>query len=312
MEWYYVLLIVLGSILLLILLTTYICYKIAFYSNNKKALVDEVVLPNQKIFNTFREQIIQDVTDIRALPYQAYEIKSFDGLTLKAKYYECKKGAPIEIMVHGYRGNGERDLSTGIKRAFLCQRNAFVVDQRGSGSSSGHVLTFGIKERKDCVAWAHFVSQTFGEDITIFLTGISMGAATVLLASSMDLPKNVKGVLADCGYDNASTMIKKVIKGLKLPAKIFYPFVKLGARLFGKFNLEETSPYESVQHSKLPIIFIHGTDDSLVPCQMSRNLYDVCVSKKKLVEIENADHGVAYLVNPELYIKELNDFFNNL
>ena len=312
MEWYYILLIILGSILLFILLTSYICYKMAFYSNNKKAFVDEVVLPNQKLFNTFREQIIQDITDIRALSYQSYEIKSFDGLTLKAKYYEFKKGAPIELMVHGYRGNSERDLSTGIKRAFICQRNAFVIDQRASGASEGHVITFGIKERKDCVAWAHFVSKTFGEDTTIFLTGISMGAATVLLASSMDLPKNVKGVLADCGYDKASGMIKKVIKELKLPACFFYPFVKLGARIFGKFNLEETSPYESVQHSKLPIIFIHGTNDSLVPCQMSRDLYEVCNNKKKLVEIENAEHGVSYLVNPELYIQELNDFFNNL
>lgn len=312
MEWYYILLIILGSILLLILLTAYICYKITFYSNNKKTLVDEVVLPNQKLFNDFREQIIQDITDVRALPYQSYEIKSFDGLTLKAKYYECEKGAPIEIMIHGYRGNGERDLSTGIKRAFLCKRNAFVIDQRASGASSGHTICFGINERKDCVAWANFVSKTFGENTTLFLTGISMGAATVLLASCMELPKNVKAILADCGYDKASNMIKKVIKELKLPANIFYPFIKLGARIFGKFNLEETSPYEAVKNAKVPIIFIHGTNDSLVPCEMSRNLYNVCSNKKKLVEIKNAEHGVSYLVNPDLYVKELNDFFNSL
>ena len=63
-----------------------------------------------------------------------------------------------------------------------------------------------------------------------------------------------------------SDMIKKVIKDMHLPANILYPFVKMGARVFGHFNLEETSPYQEVQKSRLPIIFFHGTNDSLVPC----------------------------------------------
>ena len=309
MEWYFIILICFCILVLLILITSFICYIMTFYSRNKQSTSSEINLPNQPIYQLFKNDIIQDINDIRNLTYKEFSIKSFDGLTLYGKYYECIKGAPIEIMFHGYKGSGERDLSTGVKRAFKCNRNALIVDQRASGKSEGHTISFGIKERHDCISWTNFVVNHFGSDVKIILTGISMGAATVLLASSMDLPENVIGILADCGYNKASDIIKKVIKDMKLPANIFYPFVKLAARLFGHFNLEETSPYEAVQNSKVPIIFIHGENDGFVPCHMSTNLYNVCSSKKKLVTIKNADHGVSYLVDSNTYINELNDFF---
>ena len=309
MEWYFIVLICFIVLILLVLITSFICYMMTFYSKNKESTSDEIVLPNQPIYQLFKDDIIKDITDVRKLKYEEFSIKSFDDLTLYGKYFECIKGAPIEIMFHGYKGSGERDLSTGVKRAFKCNRNALIVDQRASGKSEGHTISFGINERHDCLSWTNFVVNHFGNDVKIILTGISMGAATVLLASSMDLPKNVIGVLADCGYDKASDIIKKVIKEMKLPANFFYPFVKIGAKIFGHFDLEETSPYESVQKSKVPIIFIHGDIDSFVPYYMSDNLYNICSTKKQLVKVLNADHGVSYLVDPDTYITELNNFF---
>ena len=313
MEWYHTLLIVISLIIILIFITSYVCFRLTFYSKNKLILdKDEIVIPDDKFYRKFKNVIIDDIKYSRSLEFKEYSIKSFDGLTLYAKYYECIKGAPIEIMFHGYKGNAERDLSTGIKRAFRCNRNVLLVDQRASGKSEGKVITFGINESKDCVKWAEFASKEFGEDVKIILTGVSMGAATVLIASSLDLPKNVVGVIADCGYNKASDIIKKVIKEMKLPASIFYPFERIGARIFGHFKLEETSPYESVKNSKIPTIFLHGDADSLIPCDMSLKLYIACTSKKRLVTINGAEHGVSYLEDPEKYINELNDFFNYL
>lgn len=310
MDWYYIVLIVLCFLIFIYFITCYVCYRMAFYSKNSpKKNKDDIDIPLDDMFQEYKDIIIEDVTYTRSLPSKRFTIKSFDGLTLVGNYFECIKGAPIEIMFHGYRGSGERDLSTGVKRAFRCNRNALVVDQRASGNSEGHTITFGIKERFDCVDWANFVVKEFGDDVEIILTGISMGAATVLMASSMDLPKNVLGVLADCGYNKASDIIKKVIKDMKLPAKLFYPFVKAGAKIFGKFNLEEYSPYEAVQKSKVPIIFIHGGNDDYVPCEMSKKLYEACVSKKTFVTIDNAGHGVSYIIDPEKYVYELNSFF---
>lgn len=313
MDWYYIVLIIILVISILLVITSYICFRMAFYSKNKQNKDPNVIdIPNEPFYNNFRDVIIEDVKYSRSLKSKEYSIISFDSLKLTGRYYECIKGAPIEIMFHGYRGNAERDLSTGIKRAFRCNRNVLLVNQRASSTSEGHIITFGINERKDCLEWIKLVVNEFGKDVKIILTGVSMGAATVLMASCMDLPENVKGVLADCGYNKPSDIIKKVIKEMKLPANFFYHFVKLGGKMFGKFNIDETSPYEAVQKSKVPIIFIHGDKDSIVPCNMSNKLYNACTSKKRIVTIEGAEHGVSYLVDPEKYVRELNDFFKDI
>ena len=137
-----------------------------------------------------------------------------------------------------------------------------------------------------------------------------MGAATVMNASQYDLPKNVVGILADCGFHSSKEIICKTIKDMKLPVKIFYPFVKLAAKIYGRFSLEEVSPIESIKKCKVPIIFIHGKSDDFVPFYMSEKMYEACNCDKSLVLIDNAGHGISYLVDPELYVKELEKFFN--
>jgi fermentation-respiration switch protein FrsA (DUF1100 family) len=103
-------------------------------------------------------------------------------------------------------------------------------------------------------------------------------------------------------------MIEKTIKEMGLPAKLFYPLVKFGARLFGGFNLEETTPLQAMQTCETPVIFIHGDDDTLVPCEMSKMLYDACPTKKKLVFIKGAGHGLAYPKDGQTYVNALIDF----
>lgn len=313
MEWYYIVLIVILSLLLIILLISYICYKMTFYSNNNPyKRTDEITIPKGSLYEDFKDVIVKDVMYARSFNPKEYEIISFDNLTLKAKYYEYKKGAPIEIMLHGYRGYGERDMSTGVRRAFECERNALVVDQRASGYSEGKIITFGVKECKDCLSWVDFVIKEFGNDVKIILTGVSMGAATVCNASGCNLPKNVVGVLADCGYNDPGDIIKKVIVDMHLPPKLLYPFIKLGARIFGHFNLEEMTPNEQVKKAQVPIIFYHGGKDELVPHHMSKKLYDACASRKKFVTIEEAKHGISYIVEPIKYVTELKEFFKDI
>lgn len=310
MEWYFILLIILVLILIFILLLSYICFYMTFYNKNKPLKDGEIYIPDDEIYRDYKEEILKDVYEVRKYPHKDITIKSFDGLTLHGRYYEKIKGAPLEIMFHGYRGNCERDMSTGVKRAFRCNRNALIVDQRASGLSEGHIITFGINERKDCLSWVNYVIENFDKDIKIILTGVSMGAATVMNASALDLPKNVVGILADCGYNKSKDIIKKCIKDMHLPPNILFPFLKLGAKIYGRFNLEETDPIESVKKCKLPIIFIHGDKDTFVPHHMSLKLYEACKSTKKhMVSIKNAGHGISYLADPDEYVKELNEFF---
>lgn len=269
-----------------VLLIAYICYRMAFYSRNiEKPQSDELDIPTGKAYEPFREQMETWVREARATPHEKMEIISFDGLKLTAKYYEYAPGAPIELMFHGYRGTAERDLSGGIDRCFKLGHSAFIVNQRSSPGSEGHVITFGINEHKDCLSWLDFMLRHFGPDVKIILCGISMGASTVMMAADKPLPHNVIGILADCGYSSARDIIKKVMVGMKLPPNLAYPFVKLGARLYGHFDLEETTPVEALKNASVPVIFFHGEDDHFVPCEMSRINYDACASRKKLVNV---------------------------
>jgi len=130
-----------------------------------------------------------------------------------------------------------------------------------------------------------------------------------MLAAGEKLPESVVCVLADCGYTSAKEIIKKVIDEMGLPSEIVYPFVKLGAKIFGGFDPDETSPLEAMKKSTVPLIFIHGDNDAFVPCEMSERLYDACASqKKKLVKINGAGHGLAFPVDKELYLSSLREF----
>ena len=243
------------------------------------------------------------------MPCQEVSVTSFDGLTLRGRFYEYAPGAPIELMFHGYRGSSERDMPGGVQRCFKLGRSALLVDQRGGGRSDGNTITFGVKEHQDCLTWVDFIVKQFGSDVKIILTGISMGASTVLMAAGKPLPSNVIGVLADCGFSSAREIIQIVIRHLKLPVKLAYPFVRLGARIFGGFSLESYSPMEAMKTCTLPVIFIHGEDDDFVPCDMSRAMYQACSSRKKLVTFPSAGHGLSCLVDPERYYAELRDFY---
>ena len=310
MEWYYILLIILAVLLLTIFITTYICFRLTFYVDRKKDKnKEEFDIPPGDIYEPYRDQMIAWMKEARNMKHVEYKIISFDNLKLHAKYYEIEKGNTIEIMFHGYRGNAERDLCGGIQRAFALKHNVLLVDQRTSGDSEGNVITFGINESKDCLKWIDLVVNEFGENQKIILTGISMGAATVVTTAGYDLPNNVVGVLADCGYSTSKDIIKKCIGMLKLPPVIFYPFVKLGAKIFGHFNLEETSPLEAVKKTKLPIIFFHGDTDDFVPHYMSEELYNAKKDNCKLITIKGAGHGLGFLVDPSLYIKSMEEFF---
>lgn len=298
-------------IILIVLLASYICFYMTFYVPQKnKSRKQEYIIPDGKAYEPFKEQIIEWQKQLNTLPYDNVSVQSFDGLTLRGRYYEKKKGAPIELMMHGYRGDSQRDLCGGVDRAFSLGHNVLLVDQRAAGTSDGDVISFGINESRDVLEWLNYLSDRFGNDIKVILTGISMGASTVLMSIERGLPDYVVGILADCGYSSTKNIIKHVIKHMKLPPDICYPFVKLGAKLYGGFDLEEITAVDAVKKANIPIVFIHGDKDKFVPYEMSIENYNACTSKKQLLLVKGAAHGLAFPISPDEYINTLSEFFS--
>lgn len=289
-----------------------ICFHMAFYSPKRTPLSsEEYPIPDGEIYEPYRQDMVNWMKEVRAMPRQELSVVSFDGLTLRGKFYCYSPDAPIELMFHGYRGNAERDLCGGVQRCYALGHSALIVDQRACGTSDGSIISFGAKESRDCHTWVEFMIRHFGSDVKIILTGISMGAATVLIAAGSSLPENVIGVLADCGYSSACDIIKKVICDMKLPRNAAYPFVRLAGKLLGGFDIEDASPIKAVQNCTLPVILFHGEADDFVPCEMSKTIHAHCAGPKKLVTIPNAGHGLSYPVDPKTYLQALRDFWKD-
>ena len=301
----------LAVIVFLTLTASLVIFFKIFYSPKRKPLgADEYETPHGRIYEPYREQMIAWMKEMRTTEHRDVEIVSYDGLRLVGKYYEQEKGSPIEIMFHGYKSTAERDLCGGMQRCFRVGRNALIVEQRACGASEGHVITFGAKESRDCLDWVNFVIKNIDENAEIIITGISMGAATVMTAVSMNLPKNVVGVLADCGFTSTKDIVKKVMEHRGLPANLLYPFARLGAILFGGFDPDKRSPLKSMKECKLPIIFFHGDEDEYVPCYMSEENYNACTSeKKRLVVTKGAGHGLCFVIDMVGYFREIDEFF---
>ena len=313
MEWYHIAGIVILALAVLTIAIAFYCFRTVFYSPDRIPLKeDEYEIPPGEIYEVHREQMIAWTKEARAMPYQNVSIQSHDGLTLRGRYFEYAKDAPLEIIFHGYRGNSERDLSGGVQRCFRLGHSALIVDHRGSGASDGHVITFGVNERKDCLRWIDFVNKTFGNEQKIMLAGISMGAATIVMASGEVLPDNVIGIVADCGYCSQKEIIQKVVREMHLPPALVYPFIKLGAWMFGHFNLEETTPLQALKTCKTPIIFLHGDADEFIPFAMSQQMYEACPTPKRLIKVKGAGHGLAFPHDQQGYIDALREFEKEL
>lgn len=285
------------------LFASFVCFYLTFFvPTRKKHAKEEYPIPPGKIYEPYRARMTGWMKELDAMEKQDFSIRSFDGLQLFGTYYEYAPGAPIELMFHGYRGSARRDLCGGVQRCFALGRSALIVDQRAAGRSGGNVITFGIKEHRDCLSWLDFTVSHFGPDVKIILTGISMGASTVLMAAGKGLPRQVIGVLADCGFTSPKAIICKVIRDLHLPPRLVYPMIRLGARLWGGFDLKEYSAIEAVKTCRLPTIFVHGDDDAFVPCSMSAENYNACTSEKALYIAPGAGHGLAFPVDEEAYL----------
>jgi len=307
--------IVVAAIILLImfLVSVYVIYRICFGEYRETYPEDDVQrhMPKGPAYEVFSEVIERGIRNvIEATEYETVEITSVDGLKLRGRYYHRQDGAPLVIFFHGYHGNFYRDGNGIYSYSKKNGINLLLASQRSQGLSEGKSITFGIMERRDCKSWVEYAVNRFGKDVKIDLFGLSMGAATVMMAADVGLPDNVKGILTDCGFSSPKEILCAVMDGMKLPSKLMYPLAKLGAKWFGHFDLEEASAYESMKKCKLPVLFVHNDGDDFVPFWMSEKCYEICGSEdKKFVRVKGVGHGLSWCLEPEKYQSAMVEFF---
>lgn len=285
-------------------------YREAFFSHPKAHPTPDVEMRGLQ-YQKVREHIYRMAHLMEQYPHESITIQSQDGLKLHGRYYHLKDGAPVEILFHGYRSHPFRDCSGGHALTRKLGYNALVIDQRAHGESEGQVISFGVKERLDCQSWANYASARF-PGVPIILSGLSMGAATVLMASELELPDSVCGIIADSPYSSPSAILEKVCRSRGYPMKICRPALTIAAKIWGRFELNTCTAKDAVRHAKVPILLIHGDDDRLVPWSMSQEIAIACASPVTVEIFPDAGHGLCYINDPRKYEYAVVNFLHSI
>lgn len=295
-------------IALLILLAGYIVFTIACWRRTGKIMGSGS--PN---LAPYREQMDAGREWFLGMEPEKVEIISHDGLRLRALYLHNPEAKGTIILMHGYRMDGLTDFTCVYKKYYEAGFSLLNTFQRAHTLSEGEYITFGALERFDCRDWATYVADRFGKEHKIVLDGLSMGATTVLMASGLELPENVKGIIADCGFTSPWDQLAHLCKTkYHLPVHPLLDSAELFARTLGGFSLKSPTTVEAMEHNDIPTLFIHGEDDAFVPTFFSVRAFEACRGPKRLITVPGAAHGVSYLVDQESCDRELDEFLGRI
>ncbi len=243
---------------------------------------------------------------------ETVKIESRDGLTLVGHWHTCEAPKRIIVAMHGWRSGWAKDF--GVISDFWHENDCCVLyaEQRAQGDSEGEYMSFGLMERYDCLDWVNWVNEQTGGQLPVYLAGVSMGATTVLMAAGLDLPDNVKGIAADCGFTSAHAIWKHVVSD-----NLHIPYSGINAAYADKLYKDRTeagtkdcTTIEAMERCPVPVLFIHGEDDPFVPMEMTYENYEACRSPKRLFTVPGARHGMSYLVDKEGYEREMKAFWS--
>ena len=298
---------VIAVILILIICgVLYFVFNLAFIRQNITGL-DDLDSPTNKFLQDYRTQVEEGMNFIDNQPYELINTKSFDGLKLFGRYYKNGDSDRTILLFHGYRSAAKRDFACAVELYYKLGLNILLVDQRCHGLSEGKIITFGVKESRDVLSWIDFILDKYG-DKTLYLDGISMGATTVLLSTRFEL-KNVKGIIADCGFTSPADIIGVVAKNkFKVSEKLAVPVMNFLCRIFAGFDLKEFSTAKVLKNNKIPLLFVHGKNDRLVPCCMTEEAYNSATGQKIMYLVDGADHGMSFLTDNKGVVDQLNSF----
>ncbi len=241
-------------------------------------------------------------------------VKSYDGLTLSARLFAAAETGRTAILIHGYRSAGYVDFAGIFKELMPRGYSVLVIDHRAAGESEGEAISYGAKERYDVETWCRYVSERFGDDEKIVLMGCSMGASTALMASELPYVKaRVSGIIADCGYSTPREQFRYVLKRrYHLPEFPVLWVSELVCRHRDGWRFDDASAPCALANTTVPVLLIHGDGDRYVPVGFTLDNYEACASRKELLIVSGAPHGLSYCVAPELYMAKVDEFLNSI
>ena len=260
-------------------------------------------------WDKYYDEIMEGIRWIENHERERVEILSDDGLRLVGRLTINPEAKGIVLMFHGYRTHPEIDFSASSHVYYNAGNHILHIDQRAAGESEGKYIGLGVLESRDCKLWCEYAIRRFGKDIKIYIAGLSMGASTVLMAAGRELPENVCGIVADSAFSFPAEIIqKKIHQTYKIRGGLLTRAIGVYAKLLAHYSLWEMSIPEIMEKNRIPVFFVHGKADSLVPVEMTEKAIAACKAPKQVLLVDGAEHGTGYLVENETYRRMLAEF----
>lgn len=278
--------------------------------SNKKA---EKMITGSIISEELQNKLAEASEKLCAAKHETVEITGRDGVNLTGHWFPCENAKRVIVAMHGWRSSWCGDF--GMIADFWFENGCSVLfaEQRGQNNSGGDYMTFGLIERYDCLDWAKWVSERTDGKAPVYLAGISMGGATVLMASGLELPDSVKGIMSDCGFTSPHEIWKHVVNKNLHMSYGYYKSVLADRMCKQRIQMgaADYSTIDALKTTNIPVLFIHGTDDRFVPVKMTYDNYKACAGPKRLFVVPGAEHGMSYCIDKDGYEKAVRDFWRD-
>ncbi|MBO0587219.1 alpha/beta hydrolase [Sporosarcina sp. E16_8] len=250
---------------------------------------------------------------VAAQTFEKLTLTSRDGLKLSGYYLPASKPTDkLVILTHGYLGNAKQMGLFGQHYHSDLDYNIFMPDARGHGKSEGNYYGFGWPDRLDLIDWTQLLVKKLGPDTQVAYHGLSMGAATVLMASGEEeLPREVKAIIADSPYESVYQLFAyQMNRMFYLPAFPLLDSTSVLTKIRAGYSFREASALKEVKKTTVPILYIHGESDTFVPTELTKNLYQHTASDAELLIVPNANHGESIALDEDKYKMTVDQFLN--
>ena len=305
-----------AGIIVLLIITSLIGAKVLYnrtIPRQEKVMVDMNEFADEEKMAEYKKIMEPNKIWRDSIHFEEIKITSTDGLKLTGYYLPAEKATNnILIGCHGYTSDAMQSYCSHAQFFHEMGFDVLIVDARAHGKSEGKYVGFGVLDRYDLLEWIKYVKKRFGNDENILLHGTSMGGTTVLMTSGFnEVQSYVKGIIADCGFTSPYDIFSHVLKkNYHLPP---FPIMNINDIMCSKtagYTFKEYSTLDALKTNKIPILFIHGSNDKFVPVYMSKKNYDAAKCKKDILIVKDAGHGSSYFENKPLYEGKEKEFVN--
>ncbi|SEK56304.1 alpha/beta hydrolase [Ruminococcus albus] len=272
----------------------------SFVMTGKRQTIDEAMQWQSEHYDTsFYESL--EKTD--------YTVKSFDGYELHVQF--LKNPTPTDkymLLSHGYTDNRMGSLKY-VPMYLELGYNCIIYDLRGHGENEPTFTTYGIREGKDISELVKDTRSRYSNISRLGLHGESLGAASTV--TSMKYHPEVDFAVADCGFSDIDNVLRGAYKQYHVPV-FLVDLADIGARVRYGYALKDMRPVDSLDDNEVPILFIHGADDSFILPKNSEDMAARTKGRSEVHLITGAGHAESVLIDPESYKTYVKDFLDSL